>query len=87
MPVTIPDSLVKQSGRTEREFLIEIACRLFEAEFLDQPDAAKLAELSRVEFELACRERGIAVVRITEEMLDSDLRNIERIEAQRAGRQ
>ena len=35
MPVIIPDETLKQAGLTEKEALIEIACRLFDADKLD----------------------------------------------------
>ena len=39
MPVVISDETLKQAGLTEREAVVEIACRLF--------DAGKLAPLAR----------------------------------------
>ena len=51
MPVTINDETLREAGFTEREAIVEIACRLFDAGKLALWPAAKLAGLSRVEFE------------------------------------
>ena len=49
MPVVIPDETLQQAGLTEREALVEIACRLFDAGKLPLWPAAKLAGMSRVD--------------------------------------
>jgi predicted HTH domain antitoxin len=51
MPIVISDETLEQAGLTEREALIEIACRLFDVGKLHLWPAAKMAGLSRVEFE------------------------------------
>jgi predicted HTH domain antitoxin len=51
--VIIPDVTLKQAGLTEKDALIEIACRLFDGDKLHLWPAAKLAGLSRDEFESA----------------------------------
>src|SRR5438105_6226001 len=73
MPVIIPDETLKQAGLTESEALIEIACRLFDADRLHLWPAAQLAGLSRADFESALISRGIAVQRIDEEYLKHEL--------------
>ena len=48
MPVVISDEFLRQVGLSEREMLIEIACRLFDAEKLalwDLPPTVTLMEL------------------------------------------
>ena len=50
MPVVISDETLRQAGLTEREAVVEIACRLFDAGKLALWPAAKLAGMSRVEF-------------------------------------
>ncbi len=77
MTFTIPDDILKQAGLTEREAIIEFACRLFDAEKLDLFTAGRLAGLSRVEMESALRTRKIAVFRPTVEEFESDLRTLE----------
>jgi predicted HTH domain antitoxin len=79
MPVTIPDETLEQAGLTEREALIEIACRLFDVGKLHLWPAAKLAELSRTEFETELLHRGIPIYRPTVEDLNEDLENIKRL--------
>ncbi len=58
MPVVISDEFLKQVGLSEREMLIEIACRLFDAEKLALWPAAQLAGLSRSEMEGELLERS-----------------------------
>ena len=73
MPVIIPDETLKQAGLTEREALIEIACRLFDADKLHLWPAAQLAGLSRDEFEAALLSRRIPVFRVDEAYLKHEL--------------
>ena len=73
MPVIISDATLKQAGLTEREALVEIACRLFDAGKLQLWPAAQLAGLSRSEFESALMSRGIAVHRVDEQYLKHEL--------------
>ena len=73
MPVIIPDETLKQAGLTEKDALIEIACRLFDADKLHLWPAAQLAGLSRDEFETALISRGIAVHRVDEDYLKHEL--------------
>jgi predicted HTH domain antitoxin len=80
MPVVIPDEVLKEAGLSEREALIEIACRLFDLEKLDLWPAAKLAGLSRVEMEDELMKRRIPIYRPTVEDLMEDLKAIEHLE-------
>jgi len=73
MPVIIPDETLKQAGLTEKEALIEIACRLFDADKLHLWPAAQLAGMTRGEFESALISRGIAVHRVDEQYLKHEL--------------
>ncbi len=61
----IPDEILKLAGLSEREAMVEFACRLFDAGKLPLWPAAKLAALSRVEMQAALRQRRIAVYRPT----------------------
>ena len=63
MPVTISDETLKQAGLSEREALVEIACRLYDADKLRLFPAARMAGMSRAEFESELLSRGIAVLR------------------------
>jgi predicted HTH domain antitoxin len=51
MPVVISDEALKQAGLTEREAVVEIGCRLYDAGKLALWPAAKMAGLRRVDFE------------------------------------
>ena len=79
MPVVIPDETLKQAGLSEREALVEIACRLFDAGKLALWPAAKLAGLSRSEFEVELMARKISVYRPTEQDLADDLAALDRL--------
>jgi predicted HTH domain antitoxin len=65
MTITLPDDILAQAGLNERDALTEFACRLFDAERLDLAVAARLAGLSRMEFEAELRARRIPIYRPT----------------------
>lgn len=83
MVLNLRDDILKQAGLTEREAVIEFACRLFDAGKLDLWPAAQLAGLSRVEMEEELFARKIPIYRPTVEDLLRDLANIEAFEAGR----
>ncbi len=72
MCLHIPDDILKSAGLTEREALVEIACRLFDAEKLAKSDAARLCGLERVEFEEELYNRGLAVYHTSLEEYEMD---------------
>ncbi len=59
MPVVISDEVLKQANLSEREALIEIACRLYDAGKLTFRQADLLAGLSRNEMEAELCRRGL----------------------------
>src|SRR6266516_6950676 len=73
MPVVIPDETLKQAGLSEKEALIEIACRLFDAGKLHLNQAARLAGITRYELESELMSREIDVYRIDEGYLQHEL--------------
>ena len=79
MPVVIPDEVLREAGLSEREALVEIACQLFDAEKLDLWPAAKLANLTRVEFKEELRRRKIPIYRPTLEDLVKELEAMDRL--------
>jgi predicted HTH domain antitoxin len=80
MNLTIPDEVAKQLGLTEKELLVELACRLFDADRLFLPDAARMAGLERPEFEGELKRRGIAAYRPTVEEFEQDLATLKRLD-------
>ena len=76
MPLTISDDVLASAGLTEREALIEFACRLFDADKLPSPTAARLAGLTRTDFESELIARGLPTVRYTEEMWEQDKKSL-----------
>jgi predicted HTH domain antitoxin len=86
MPVVIPDDVLQQTGLTERELLIELACKLFDLEKLHLWPAAKLAGLSRMEMVSELRKRDIAIYRYSEEDFAQDLATIEHLKKLRESR-
>jgi predicted HTH domain antitoxin len=78
MPLVIPDELLRHANLTEEAARIEIACRLFDAELISKGMASRFAGLSRLDFEEQLVRRGLPVIRYTQEMLDEDLRSLER---------
>ena len=79
MGVHIPDEVLKQAGLSEREALVEIACRLVQAEKLTLPQGAKLAGLTRVEFETELLDRGIPLYRPTLDEILADADAVKRL--------
>jgi predicted HTH domain antitoxin len=76
MPVVIPDETLREAGLIEREaVVVEIASRLYDAGKLALWPAAKLAEMSRVEFEQELVDRKIPVYRPTLQDLADDHRH------------
>jgi predicted HTH domain antitoxin len=67
MTINIPDDILKRAGVTERELLIELACRLFDAEKLGKGEAAALCGLDRPAFEDELDKRGLAMYHMTDE--------------------
>src|SRR4051812_30465033 len=63
MPVVISDQTLEEAGLDERDALIEFACRLFDAGKLTLWSGARLAKLSRVEFEAELLARRIPIHR------------------------
>jgi predicted HTH domain antitoxin len=79
MPIVISDETLREAGLTEREAAVEIACHLFDTGKLALWPAARLAGLSRSDFEAALGLRKIAVYRPTVEDLADDLAALERL--------
>jgi predicted HTH domain antitoxin len=79
MPVTISDQLLAAAGLSERDAKVEIACRLYDAGKLTMPQATRLAEMSRVDFESALLERGLPLLRLDERFWAQEVQSLERL--------
>lgn len=79
MTITIPDDILKQAGLTEREALIELAVRLYDADRLGLSMAGRLCGMDRVHFEAELRKRGIAIWRPTAEDVEQDVAALNRL--------
>lgn len=58
-PLTIPAETMRDLGLSEREAMIEIACRLHDAKKLDLPAAARMCGFSRMELAQELQKRGL----------------------------
>ncbi len=85
MGLSVPEDILKEAGVTERDALVELACRWFEAGRLSLPAATKFACIGRAEFENELALRGIAAYRPTVADLDEDLRTLKHLEELRLG--
>ncbi len=72
MTLHIPDEILRQSGLSEQQMLLELACRLFDIGKLDLTSASRLAGVDRVAFEIALRDRKIAIHRPTVQDMDDE---------------
>lgn len=75
MNILIPDDILKRFG-SEQGLLIEIACRLYDAEKIEKPQATRLCGLARVDFEEELRKRNLAVYRVALEDFEQDMKTI-----------
>jgi len=84
MPLIIADDVLRQAKMSEREMLIEIACRLFDADKLYKPDAMRLAGLSRTEFEEELLKRGLPLIHMDEEYVRHEIKYAEQFRRDRS---
>ncbi|NER20068.1 MAG: UPF0175 family protein [Symploca sp. SIO1C2] len=61
MSLVISDDIVKVSGLSEREFLIEVVIMLFEQDKISLGKASELLEMHRMQFQTLLAERDICV--------------------------
>jgi predicted HTH domain antitoxin len=67
MTINLPDDVMQRAGVSEREVLIELACRLFDAERIGKGEATALCGLTRHEFEGELHKRDLDLYHVTEE--------------------
>ena len=59
MALTIPDETLDDLRKASGDALIDIACRLFDADRISKREATRLTGLFRVEFEGELTKRGL----------------------------
>ena len=79
MPLTISDETLQQAGLTEREALVEFACRLFDAGKLHLWPAAKMVGITRTEMEVELMQRNIPIYRPTIEDINHDVETLKKL--------
>lgn len=72
----VPDDLRKRLGPSDRDALLEIACRLYQTDRLKFDEAARLANVDLETFADACAARKIPVYWYRSEDLQSDLETL-----------
>jgi predicted HTH domain antitoxin len=75
MTITIPDDIARRGGVTERDVLVELACKLYNADRIQKAEATRMTGLSRAEFEAELTSRGLPWIRVRD---DDALADIER---------
>lgn len=75
MKFEIPDSVLKASNWSEKDFLIELACLLYEKTDFSWNEATKLTGLSREEFLRELGKRKIAF-KYSAADLNEDMKNL-----------
>ena len=83
MPLTIPDDVLNDLKMDEREARIEIACRLFDAGKLGKSRAARLAGLTRLDFEGELRVRKLPLIHMDEAYWKQEVESLRAWEQQR----
>ncbi len=64
MPLTIPDDVLEELRTKAPGVLVEIACRLYNADRITKPEAARLTGLTRAEFENELTKRDLPWIRL-----------------------
>jgi len=85
MPLVIPDDVLDQAGLSEREALVEFACRMFDAGLLPKPAATRLLGVTRDEFDEELRKRKLPVIRIDEEYWAQEVESLNDLRRAREG--
>ena len=80
MTLIIPDEVLKQTGLTERELLVELGCRLYEAGKLTKTQASRLVGMDRDEFNAELTKRGLPVIRYTDDDFDREVQTLTKLE-------
>ena len=79
MPVLLEDEFLADAGMSEGEARAEIACRLYDAGRLTMSQATRWTRLTRRDFEQALLDRGLPIVRLSDQTLNEDLRTLQQL--------
>lgn len=79
MPLTITDEELATAGLSESEARLEFACRLYDAGKLTMPAAARMAGVSRTEFEAALLERNLPLIRVNDAYWQQETESLRRL--------
>jgi predicted HTH domain antitoxin len=79
MTINLPDDILTETGLTERDLVIELACRLYDAEKLSKSAASYLCGLVRLDFERELAKRGLPVYGVTQEEWELDKEQLKRL--------
>ncbi|HYE62317.1 MAG TPA: UPF0175 family protein [Phycisphaerales bacterium] len=72
MTLNVPGDIIARSGHTTMDLLIELACRLFDADKLGKSAAARLCGMERTAFEFELDRRGLPLYHVTDEDWELD---------------
>ena len=75
----VPDDLLRRLGPSDRDALMEIACRLYETHRLKFDEAARLADVDLDTYAAACASRKIPVYWYESADLESDLDTLKKM--------
>ena len=70
MPVVIPGEVREHTGLSDRELLIEIACRLYDAQLIPKGVCTRLTGMTHDEFNEQLALRNLPIIRLD----DDDIR-------------
>ncbi len=73
MSLTIPDFVLESAGLSEREWVVEIACRLFDSGRITKSAATNWLAMTRGEFDEELSRRKIPLYRLTSDDLQQDV--------------
>ena len=77
MTLHVPEDILAAHNLSEREFAVEVACRLFDAGVLTFHEARRLAVLDRPALEAALLARRLTLHRPTADEFNQDLRDLD----------
>lgn len=80
MTLTIPDEALEESGMSERDLLIELACRLYDAGKLSKWHASRMVGMTRDEFNAELADRGLSIIHYTGDDLAREVQTLRHLQ-------